>query len=47
LAWMVLRARWEVIHQKVDIAAGRLEILAADRHVSVPSREPSERVSKP
>src|SRR5215207_11337171 len=36
---MVLRARWEGIHQKVDIA-GRLEILAADRHVSVPSRGP-------
>ena len=26
---MVLRARWEGIHQKVDIA-GRVEILAAD-----------------
>jgi hypothetical protein len=28
---MVLRARWEGIHQKVDIA-GRVEILAADCH---------------
>ena len=28
---MVLEARWEGIHQKVDIA-GRVEILAADRH---------------
>jgi hypothetical protein len=28
---MVLRARWEGIHQKVDIIAGRVEILAADR----------------
>jgi hypothetical protein len=28
---MVLRARWEDIHQKVDIA-GRVEILAADWH---------------
>ena len=26
---MVLRARWEGIHQKVDIIAGRVEILAA------------------
>ena len=32
LAWMVLRARWEGIHQKVDIIAGRVEILAADCH---------------
>jgi hypothetical protein len=24
LAWMVLRARWEDIHQKVDIIAGRV-----------------------
>jgi hypothetical protein len=29
---MVLRARWEGIHQKVDIIAGRVEILAADYH---------------
>jgi hypothetical protein len=29
---MVLRARWEGIHQKVDIIAGRVEILAADCH---------------
>ena len=28
---MVLEARWEGIHQKVDIA-GRVEILAADCH---------------
>jgi len=28
---MVLEARWEGIHQKVDIA-GRVEILAADYH---------------
>jgi hypothetical protein len=39
LAWMVLRARWEGIHQKVDIA-GRVEILAADRYVSVPTQGP-------
>jgi hypothetical protein len=31
LPWMVLEARWEGIHQKVDIA-GRVEILAADCH---------------
>jgi hypothetical protein len=36
---MVLRARWEGIHQKVDIA-GRVEILAADRYVSVPTQRP-------
>ena len=47
LSSMVLRARWEGIHQKVDIAAGRVEILAADPHVSVPSRGPLEAVSKP
>ena len=29
---MVLEARWEGIHQKVDIIAGRVEILAADCH---------------
>jgi hypothetical protein len=29
---MVLEARWEGIHQKVDIFAGRVEILAADCH---------------
>jgi hypothetical protein len=29
---MVLGARWEGIHQKVDIIAGRVEILAADCH---------------
>ena len=31
LAWMVLRAKWEGIHQKVDIAR-RVEIVAADCH---------------
>ena len=30
---MVLRARWEGIHQKVGIIAGRVEILAADCNV--------------
>jgi hypothetical protein len=42
LAWMVLRARWEGIYQKVDIAV-RVEILAADRYVSVPTQGPLSR----
>src|SRR5215207_3177406 len=32
LPWMVLRARWEGIQRKVDIMAGRVEILAAHCH---------------
>ena len=32
LPWMVLWVKWEGIHQKVDIIAGRVEILAADCH---------------